>query len=99
LRGHMSYDHDDDQLQLEKNDIARGYRIFKRRYKELPWRAAYGLFLMELCRQADMASERLGRYVPHHAPTEEEFREMRRVLRQRKYTNQVEEHRHAKKTP
>jgi len=94
----MSYARDSDQYQLEKNDIGNGYRIFNRRYKELPWRAAYGLYLMQSCAAADKASARLGHFVPHHAPTEEEFREMRRLVRRRKYSEQVEEHRRAKKT-
>jgi len=46
----------------------------------LPWRAAYGILLIRSCKAADKASERLGRYVQHYAPTEEEFRAMRNVF-------------------
>lgn len=50
-------------------------------YRTFPLKAAYGLYLMEACKRADEQSEGEGKYVPHHHPTLEEFKIIRKKLR------------------
>ena len=47
----------------------------------IPWRALYGLLLIQLCRAADAESARLGHFVEAIIPTEREFLAARRATR------------------
>lgn len=55
-----------------------------RKYKpyaaKLDHKAAYGLYLIQLCREADMVGERVGKFVEVKIPTLEEFIEMRQAV-------------------
>lgn len=59
-----------------------------RKYKpfamKLDNKAAYGLYLLQICNEADKIGESLGRFVEHHEPTLEEFIEMREAIHKRR---------------
>lgn len=57
----------------EKNS---GFSLLPTAYAKLPLKAKYGLYLIYSCRKADKLSKQLGRYIPHHNPTYDEFKEM-----------------------
>lgn len=61
-------------------------RVFKPPVANLPWQAAYGLELMRICREADATSQRVGYFVPHVVPTEEEFKAILKSARRRKHS-------------
>jgi hypothetical protein len=48
------------------------------------WKAAYGLELIRINKEADMVTELTGKFYQPYYPTEAEFREARSVLRGRK---------------
>ena len=55
-------------------------RVFKPRLARLPVKAAYGLYLVKLCKAADEQGELEGRFIDITPPTLEEFKEMRKVM-------------------
>lgn len=64
-------------------------RIFRPYVSQIPWRAAYGIELMRICREADLLSAKLGRFIPHVVPTEEEFKQILKSARRRKRAAEV----------
>lgn len=59
-----------------------------RKYKpfavKLDNKAAYGLYLLQICREADEMGEALGRFIEVYVPTLEEFIEMRERIHKSK---------------
>lgn len=61
-----------------------GYQIKRAELMLLNWRAAYGLYLINACRAADLQSEATGKFVEAVVMSEREFRLMRNTLLRRK---------------
>ena len=51
-------------------------RLYKPYVTKLPVKALYGLYLIQLCREADEIGEATGKFVEVEFPTLEEFRAM-----------------------
>lgn len=66
----------------EQHQTIDGFKIFKPILK-LDLRASYGMYLIQLCKEADRESERLGRFIPHNPMTYDEFVENRKDMRKR----------------
>lgn len=57
-----------------------GYSVWNVHARLAPhWKAAYGLELIRITREADMLGELCGRFIEPYYPTEEEFFEARRM--------------------
>lgn len=67
----------------EEGRIEEGYQILQPTAK-LGWKAAYGVYLIQLVRDADEEEERTGVFTPISPMSEEEFREMRKRVNKAK---------------